>query len=133
MKYKCPKCGEDFSSAVFGYFIPDEAVVSRFNELWKSQKVECCAHSDCHLDWFYRLRPTPRYRPFTAVEAAGQLGRVVRLREGLPSLCEWNDWSITYDKSWGYSITVGSSALSPNDAKDNLFFTDTGEPFGVKE
>lgn len=126
MKYKCPKCGEDFSSAVFGYFIPDEAVVSRFNELVKEGKVMKEVHTD---EWLYRLRPTPRYRPFNTSDE-------FKLDEfdGM-IICNRHDPNKT-DKvralyCGGFALMSGRDITW--DEAVNDWLTDTGEPFGVKE
>lgn len=132
MKYKCPKCGEDFSSAVFGYFIPDDAVVSRFNELVNEGKVEFRAgEMDCwkSTGWIYRLRPTPRYRPFNTSDT-------FKLDEfdGM-IICNRHDPNKT-DKvralyCGGFALMSGRDITW--DEAVNDWLTDTGEPFGVKE
>ena len=135
MKYRCPKCGKEYQFYCCGPDLcataPDDAaVVARFNELVKEGKIEYQAkESRCWMVTVspFRIRPTPHYRPFTAVEAAGQLGRPVRYKENVA--LRYINWHI------------GRNTVSINDKNEMLFdtalnmlvFADTDEPFGVKE
>lgn len=104
----------------------DKAVVERFNELVKEGKIYCSNEKiGCTVatDKVYRLRPYKKYRPFTAVEAAAQLGREIKiLYEGKTS-----EWSVEKTR-----IFVGWH-IDFEKALETIVFTDTGLPFGVEE
>lgn len=124
MKYKCPVCGKVIGATED---IMDQQVVERFNELVNEEKIYSSnGNNGCIVDKNrrYRLCPTPRYRPYTAIEAAAQLRRKVRHKESKDVYdfylsADWIHWA-----SWSYSF---ESALGL------LIFEDTGEPFGMKE
>jgi len=111
----------------------DEAVVERFNELVKEKKIESPMTGDGWVifDDRVRLRPAPRYRPFTAVEAAAHIGMSIHRKDD--NSTKWCNWSITGDEVWAYSINMDMLCFSPEQAAEQLVFTDSGEPFGVKE
>lgn len=99
----------------------DEEVVDRFNELVNSDKISAVQWTPSPTGYNYRLRPTSRYRAFTAVEAAGHLGRRIKIHE-----CD-GCFYVDLDAIW-----VGSEKrFSFQYACDHGKFTDTGEPFGV--
>lgn len=115
----------------------DQAVVDRFNELVREGKIECgilgmgVIFEPLSEEAVYRFnpRPAPRYRPFTAVEAARHVGRRVSFGElnGSPfggPFMVGNEY-----------IQVGDGIckqITYNDAVNEVTFTDTGDPFGVK-
>ena len=112
----------------------DDQVVERFNELVKEKKIESPMMG---AGWIIfndrvRLRPTPRYRAFTAVEAAAQLGRPVSFDPG--ANC---DHRYVACRRWSVSATHiyfdHEDNCSFADAVDKVKFTDNGEPFGVEE
>jgi len=112
----------------------DEAIVKRFNELVKAQKIEF-SHIINEGNWVlvgadysYRLRPTPRYRPFTAVEAAAHLREKISLKVSERTSRETADWLLS-----PIGIIIDGEEINLQDAVGGVIFTDTGEPFGVKE
>jgi hemin uptake protein HemP len=112
----------------------DAAVVERFNELVNEGKIILSAQTpfgDC--GYFpverngqeYRLRPTPRYRPFTdGKEAAQQLGRPIKYGG-----VEYKNWCVDL----AYVIAKTNVSFGFVHGFRDAVFTDTGEPFGVKE
>jgi hypothetical protein len=117
--------------------IPDSAVVDRFNELVKEKRIDFRGYYDAPKDMWkkevgvyeYRLRPTPQYRPFNAVEAAGHIKRRVKLGE-----LNGSSFEGPFMAGEKY-IQVGEGSckrISYDDAVAEVTFTDTGLPFGVK-
>lgn len=112
--------------------LSDAAVVERFNELVNEGKIILSAQTpfgDC--GYFpverngqeYRLRPTPRYRPFTdGKEAAQQLGRPIKYGG-----VEYKNWCVDL----AYVIAKTNVSFGFVHGFRDAVFTDTGEPFGV--
>jgi hypothetical protein len=130
MKYRCPDCGEETYS-------DDTTIVERFNELvrtgkidYKTSKFDGNVWVPFENDVLHRLRPTPRYRAFTPVEAAGHLSRVVRFK---------NDSVDTIADEWHIApkcilLVFGNTVypVSYEEAVRQVIFTDINEPFGVR-
>lgn len=130
MKYKCPKCGEVT-------YIDDSTIVALFNELVKEGKIE--RKDVVTLTWRTaiaesRLRPTPRYRAFkNGVEAAGHLGRCIKITPGGNWTLETSLWSISKTGIIAVDIVdPRKETFSFTEARNYFIFADTGEPFGVK-
>lgn len=136
-----------FKKAILdGHF--DEEAVARFKELWREGKVEYSYHPETTSNWtrvsddgkdlpVYRLRPTPRYRAFTAVEALAHLSCRVRSKQHRYETF-FSGMGVDYHESrdvnfhFGDPHKGGVSSRTPGQAFEDYEFLD-GTPFGVKE
>jgi len=152
MKYRCPGCGFIWECEGAEAIMPtcfcngsnkhgticiplpaempsDQAVVERFNELVKKKRVQYMQCTGVRAPFIgidtFTLRPTPRYRAFTAVEAAGQLGRRIEIHEFFNG-----EFAVKND---GILVGVDRKWFNYQYACDHGKFTDTGEPFGMRE
>lgn len=100
MKYKCPKCGKEIGITED---IMDQQVVERFNELWSDNRVAAMPLDGKLVCSFALVRPTPRYRPFTAVEAAWGCFKPINqdvedmIIRKLKEVSITNPWAYMYD------------------------------------
>lgn len=122
----------------------DGVVVPRFLRLMNEGRLETRSPLEIDAPWvtldigYYGARPpirikdqnaapAPRYRPFTAVEAAAQLGRRITIHKIVGCLFSVGLIGIIVDENSGFIKRFGFDY-----ACEHGVFADTGEPFGVK-
>lgn len=110
--------------------IPDSAVVERFNELVKEGKIEYfpACNQWATADYKYRLRPTPRYRPYNSTDEfklADFCGKIVRRIGG-------KDGYIIMSVGLDRICLEGAPSYSWQAMFEMFVWDSTGEPFGVR-
>lgn len=119
----------------------DEDVADRADDIAFDESLQITDDDENWVDvkpgTMFRLKPaeSPKkkaedyYRPFTAVEAAEHIQRLLHRKYDFAHSFAWH---IKKDNEWGWQVGLDGDIFSPQGALEKLFFTDTGEPFGVK-
>lgn len=124
------KCKELLDSGVLQAYAEGKPIQYRLSDVYPWQTSMGRALSFNH-NMMYRVKPEPKYRPFTFEESTDLLGKVIVSNRDV----EYRIHSITMylDKSWNIKITKANEHYICNSisSKNLLDYTLNGKPCGI--